>query len=63
MWAQRELLHAGWTVQVDVLGGTLYVDSDIDGVLRGNLILRGSGDPKLVVERLQALGAQIRREA
>ena len=46
VWAQRELLHAGWTVQVDVLGGTLYVDSDIDGVLtlRGPAELTAKGE-------------------
>lgn len=39
----------------------VYVDGDIrDGTLHGNLIVRGSGDPKLVVERLQALIAAIR---
>ena len=31
-----------------------------DGVLLGNLVVRGSGDPKLVVERLQDLLAQVR---
>ncbi len=30
-----------------------------DGVLMGNLILRGSGDPKLVLERLQAMMRQL----
>lgn len=30
-----------------------------DGVLHGNLIVRGSGDPKLVVERLQDLLSQV----
>jgi serine-type D-Ala-D-Ala carboxypeptidase/endopeptidase (penicillin-binding protein 4) len=30
-----------------------------DGVLQGNLIVRGSGDPKLVVERLQDLLTQV----
>ena len=30
-----------------------------DGVLQGHLVVRGSGDPKLVVERLQDLLAQV----
>jgi D-alanyl-D-alanine carboxypeptidase/D-alanyl-D-alanine-endopeptidase (penicillin-binding protein 4) len=30
-----------------------------DGVLSGNLVVRGDGDPKLVVERLQAVLAQV----
>ncbi|OYU30936.1 MAG: D-alanyl-D-alanine carboxypeptidase/D-alanyl-D-alanine-endopeptidase [Comamonadaceae bacterium PBBC2] len=38
----------------------VYADGPIkDGVLQGNLIVRGSGDPKLVIERLQDLMAQL----
>ena len=39
----------------------VYTDGPMrDGVLQGNLVVRGSGDPKLVVERLQELMVQIR---
>lgn len=38
----------------------VYADGPLqNGVLLGNLILRGSGDPKLVLERLQALMSQL----
>ena len=38
----------------------VYTDGVLrDGVLQGNLIVRGSGDPKLVMERLQDLLAQV----
>ena len=38
----------------------VYVDGSVQGgVLQGNLIVRGSGDPKLVIERLQDLIGQI----
>jgi len=38
----------------------IYTEGPVrDGVLHGHLVLRGSGDPKLVVERLQALLAQV----
>ena len=39
----------------------VYADGKLqDGVLTGNLVVRGSGDPKLVVERAQALVEQVR---
>lgn len=46
VWAQRELLPAGWSVQVDVLGGTVHVDSDIDGsvTLRGPAVFVAKGE-------------------
>jgi D-alanyl-D-alanine carboxypeptidase/D-alanyl-D-alanine-endopeptidase (penicillin-binding protein 4) len=51
---------------LDVLGPdflwktTLTMDGSIhDGRLDGNMVVRGGGDPKLVVERLQALLAQV----
>lgn len=45
-------LNDPWTVQVDVLGGTVYVDSDTDGVLtlRGPAVFVSEGtiDPSLL---------------
>jgi hypothetical protein len=39
----------------------VYAQGPVEqGVLRGNLLIQGSGDPKLVVERLQELIAAIR---
>jgi serine-type D-Ala-D-Ala carboxypeptidase/endopeptidase (penicillin-binding protein 4) len=60
-YAALDVLGPGfvWKTGV-VLDGTLS-----DGLLRGNLVLRGGGDPKLVVERLQAmlLDVQVRAGA
>ncbi len=42
-----------WKTQV-ILDGKIN-----DGLLSGDLVLRGSGDPKLVVERLQAMLMQV----
>jgi len=51
---------------LDVLGPTytwntrVLMDGAVsDGILHGNLVVRGGGDPKMVVERLQALLAQV----
>ncbi|MDP3607380.1 MAG: D-alanyl-D-alanine carboxypeptidase, partial [Polaromonas sp.] len=54
-YAALDLLGPDYTWNTRVL-----MDGSIsDSVLRGNLIVRGGGDPKMVVERLQALLAQI----
>jgi serine-type D-Ala-D-Ala carboxypeptidase/endopeptidase (penicillin-binding protein 4) len=39
----------------------IYIDGSLapGGVLQGNLIIRGSGDPKLVLERIEELFAQV----
>jgi D-alanyl-D-alanine carboxypeptidase/D-alanyl-D-alanine-endopeptidase (penicillin-binding protein 4) len=50
-FAGLELLGPAWTWSTPVwLQGTLR-----DGVLDGNVVIRGSGDPKLVVERVWLL--------
>lgn len=54
-YAALDLLGPDYTWNTRVL-----MDGSIsEGVLHGNLIVRGGGDPKMVVERLQALLAQI----
>jgi D-alanyl-D-alanine carboxypeptidase/D-alanyl-D-alanine-endopeptidase (penicillin-binding protein 4) len=58
-FAALELLGPAWTWTTPVL-----VDGPIrDGVLQGNLYIKGQGDPRLVVERLwQLLRRQVRYE-
>jgi D-alanyl-D-alanine carboxypeptidase/D-alanyl-D-alanine-endopeptidase (penicillin-binding protein 4) len=54
-YAALDLLGPDYTWTTRVL-----MDGSMEGgVLNGNLIVRGGGDPKMVVERLQALLAQI----
>jgi D-alanyl-D-alanine carboxypeptidase/D-alanyl-D-alanine-endopeptidase (penicillin-binding protein 4) len=54
-YAGLDLLGAG-----HVWHNRVYADGPVrDGVLHGQLIVQGSGDPKLVLEHLQALMAQI----
>ncbi len=40
----------------------IYIDGTLapGGVLQGNLVIRGSGDPKLVLERIEELFAQVK---
>lgn len=46
VWAAREGLPAGWSVQVDVVGGTVYVDNGFDGAvtLRGPARIVAQGE-------------------
>jgi D-alanyl-D-alanine carboxypeptidase/D-alanyl-D-alanine-endopeptidase (penicillin-binding protein 4) len=53
--AALELLGPAWTWSTPVwLQGTLH-NPGPQGVLEGNLVIKGSGDPKLVMERLWLL--------
>jgi serine-type D-Ala-D-Ala carboxypeptidase/endopeptidase (penicillin-binding protein 4) len=54
-YAALDQLGAGFTWK-----NRVYVDGTVSaGVLQGNLILRGSGDPKLVLERITDLFQQV----
>lgn len=46
VWATREALPAGWSMRVDVLGGTVHVDSGFDGsvTLRGPARIVAQGE-------------------
>lgn len=55
-YAALDLLGPNWFWRTRI-----YADGPIrHGTLHGNLIVQGSGDPKLVVERLQALLSAVR---
>lgn len=55
-YAALDTLGPGWFWKTRV-----YADGEVQGgTLHGNLVIQGSGDPKLVVERLQELVAAIR---
>ncbi len=64
--AALELLGPAYTWQTQVLidpagrNGTVKDGTIKDGVLNGNLIMKGGGDPKLVVERLWLLFSRVR---
>ena len=56
-FASLEMLGPAWSWSTPVwLQGTLR-----DGVLEGNLVIKGSGDPKLVVERLWLLMRRVQQ--
>lgn len=56
-WAALEQLGPAWTWRTPVwLNGRLQPDS---GVLEGDLVIKGTGDPKLVLERLWLLLRQV----
>jgi len=56
-WAALEQLGPAWTWHTPVwLNGRLQPDS---GVLEGDLVIKGTGDPKLVLERLWLLLRQV----
>lgn len=55
-WAALNRLGPAWTWNTEVLAA----GSPVDGVLRGDLAIRGSGDPALVAEDLWLLLRRIR---
>ncbi|HET7401345.1 MAG TPA: D-alanyl-D-alanine carboxypeptidase, partial [Usitatibacter sp.] len=55
-YAALDQLGPAFTFHTDVL----YTGELADGVLAGDLILRGGGDPKLTYERLWQLAHQLR---
>ena len=60
-YAALDLLGPAWTWSTPVwLHGSVQ-NPGVDGVLDGNLVIRGSGDPKLVLERLWLLLRRVRQ--
>ena len=55
-YAALDLLGPAWTWKTVALADTVAVD----GVLRGNLYLKGSGDPRFAIQDLWALLRQLR---
>jgi len=56
-YASLDLLGPAWSWATPVwLQGSIH-----DGILDGNLVIQGSGDPKLVVERVWLLLARVRQ--
>jgi D-alanyl-D-alanine carboxypeptidase/D-alanyl-D-alanine-endopeptidase (penicillin-binding protein 4) len=55
-WAALNRLGPAWSWRTEVLAST----APVDGVLRGDLAFRGSGDPALVIEDLWLLVRRIR---
>ncbi len=55
-YAALDLLGPAWTWKTTALADTVAVD----GVLRGNLYLKGSGDPRFAIEHLSSLLRQLR---
>jgi D-alanyl-D-alanine carboxypeptidase/D-alanyl-D-alanine-endopeptidase (penicillin-binding protein 4) len=60
-YAALDLLGPAWTWSTPVwLQGSVR-NPGVGGVLEGNLVIRGSGDPKLVLERLWLLLRRVRQ--
>ncbi|WP_028454355.1 D-alanyl-D-alanine carboxypeptidase/D-alanyl-D-alanine endopeptidase [Chitinilyticum litopenaei] len=55
-WAGLNLLGPAWQWQTDILAE----QKPVNGVLDGELYLRGSGDPKLTIERMWLLVRELR---
>ena len=64
-YAALDLLGPAWTWKTTALADNVTTMETtagprVDGVLRGNLYLRGSGDPRFAIEHLSSLLRQLR---